>query len=337
MRERQSHSIGPRRKRRDHHWHPTTCTAKKTTAQPVTASRSQPEGLAEGVAIEQGGEHQRLSQVDGQGETADRVQRRENRLSAACLRRQDQGRCIAQGENRGPVGEEQIAGEPRSRPGALRSKHRVPGGDGQNLLQRHRAESEAETPGAHARDRRRVARDVAQEPGSADGEADEEHGEDRQAGLGRRDVLERIRRDGAGVVGGDLGHGPGGVDVRAPGLREVRSGSADLIRSGGPFVGVEADERKDQQERGGEEEKAARGQPADHEEPEPELRVEHQDVAVEEQRMSGSQSKEHGQPTKVGGETGASLCASSARAAARSRTRTARRTESTISTRRRSP
>ncbi len=39
-----------------------------------------------------------------------------------------------------------------------------------------------------------------------------------------------------------------------------------------------------------------------HEEPEPELCVEHQNVAVEEQRVGGAEGKEHGQPPEVGGE-----------------------------------
>ena len=45
--------------------------------------RSQPEGLAEAVAVEQRGEHQGLGQVDGQRQTADRGQRRENGPAAA--------------------------------------------------------------------------------------------------------------------------------------------------------------------------------------------------------------------------------------------------------------
>ncbi len=153
----------------------------------------------------------------------------------------------------------------------------------------------------------RVSLQIPQAPGSAQGEADQKHAEDRQPGLRRGEVLEWIRGNGARVVGRDLGERADGVDTRAPLLREFRACSPELIRPGRAFVGSEVRHGEDREEPDGEGQEDARGQAAHQEEPEPELGVEHQDVAVEEQRMSGAQGEEHGQPPEVSGEDGAAL------------------------------
>ena len=84
----------------------------------------------------------------------------------------------------------------------------------------------------------------------------------------------------------------------------------DLFHPGGSARGRgESGQRKDQHEPDGEDKEPPRGQAAHHEEPEPELRVEHQDVAVVEQRVGGAEGKEHGQPPEeVGGEDAEALC-----------------------------
>jgi len=83
----------------------------------------------------------------------------------------------------------------------------------------------------------------------------------------------------------------------------------DLFRTGGPVIARgEAGQGKDQQEPEGQEKEPSRGQTAHHEEPEPELRVQHQDVAIVEQRVSGPESEEHSQPPEVEGKNSEAPC-----------------------------
>jgi len=100
--------------------------------------------------------------------------------------------------------------------------------------------------------------------------------------------------------------------VRELVLLELSTGfddALDLFRPGGLVQGRDkAGQGKDQHEPEGQEKELPRGQTVHHQERKPELRVEHQDVAVEEQRVSGPEGEEHGQPPEVGGEDAGAPC-----------------------------
>ena len=79
----------------------------------------------------------------------------------------------------------------------------------------------------------------------------------------------------------------------------------DLLLFGGSDLGGdETGHREDQQEAEGEEQEPPRGQAAHQEEPEPELGVEHEDVAVIEQRVYGAEGEERRHPPEVEREDG---------------------------------
>jgi hypothetical protein len=90
-----------------------------------------------------------------------------------------------------------------------------------------------------------------------------------------------------------------------PALRPLESSSSSVdapnpFRHGGSIQGRgQADRWKDQHEPGGEEKEPPRGKAANEEEPQPEFRIEHQDVSVVEQRMSGPEGKEHSKSPEV--------------------------------------